>query len=429
MATVGSLFINVKARTASFRKKMGKVGATIKRLSVGFLNIAKKVAMFGAAITAVAVVAIVALTKKGLAAVDTLAKLAQNIGATVASLQIMRHMATLGGVAIEKMDKSIAKMVRGIGEAAIFSTGEAADALRELGLSATSLEKLSPEKMFGKIADAINKVGNEARQGILAYKIFGRSGQELIVTMKGGSKSIAEMTKKMQQLGVLVSDKHSQMVEKANDAWADIAVVWDGLSKQLAVEFAPVLTLVAEKMLQFVKNAGGMGVVAEYVVLAIAKIGAAAWNMLLKVTKHWYEFKAAIFQVLSDLYGVLGQLGVYDLAEEMADQLQRLAVENIFKAEDFIPIDDIDEKMRQLKDRMMGMGFDPASGKLEISGDVAAPNLSNTINSLQTAIGQFKVEGDTRDRWLGNLVSIETASLKTSRDILAELKDNGGALV
>ena len=60
MATVGSLFINVKARTAAFSKKMKSVRGTIGRLAKGFVNIGKKVALFGAAMAGIAVVAIIA---------------------------------------------------------------------------------------------------------------------------------------------------------------------------------------------------------------------------------------------------------------------------------------------------------------------------------------------------------------------------------
>jgi len=86
MATVGNLFINVKARTASFRKKMSGVSKTIKKLALGFGKIAKKVALFGAALGALALVTIVALTKKGLAAVDSITKLARSLDTTTEAL-------------------------------------------------------------------------------------------------------------------------------------------------------------------------------------------------------------------------------------------------------------------------------------------------------------------------------------------------------
>ena len=306
MATVGNLFINVKARTAGFSKKMKGVRATIGRLGTGLAKAGKKLALFGAAMGALALGAITMLTKKGLAAVDTMAKLAQNIGASVKSIQSLRHMATLGGVSVEKMDKAVAKMVRGIGESAVFGIGEANDAFRELGLSAKDLEKDSPEVAFGKIADAINNVSGKARQGILAYKVFGRAGQELITTLSGGSSAVDAMNDKLERLGVVIGDEQAQMVEKANDAWSDIKMVFEGLGNQLAVNFAPILIEVANKLLHFVEQAGGMGQVAEFIVKAVMFAGAGILDVIRGLNLGFSGLKTAVLLVASDIVTTMG---------------------------------------------------------------------------------------------------------------------------
>jgi hypothetical protein len=324
MATVGHLNVNVNAKTSAFSKKMKGVRATIGRLAKGFGGMALKVAKFAAVLGGIAVAAIIALTKKGLAAVDTMAKLAQTIGSSVESIQVLRHMATLGGVSIEKMDKSILKMSRSIGEVAVFGIGEAADAFRELGISATELQKLSPEHQFGVIADALNKVSDAGEAGILAYKIFGRSGQELIVTMKEGSAGIDAMAQKLNDLGVIIGDKQAQMVEKANDAWADIGLVWQGLQNQLAVEFAPALTMIANKIVKFIKDSGGMGVVAEYIAKAFFYAGAAVLDTIRIVQIGWLGFKAAVIQVASDIVGVIAYGN--QLAAESFNKLKSVGI-------------------------------------------------------------------------------------------------------
>ena len=305
MATVGSLFINVKARTAGFSKKMKGVRATIGRLGTGLAKAGKKLALFGAAMGAVALGAITMLTKKGLAAVDTMAKLAQNIGASVKSIQSLRHMATLGGVSVEKMDKAVSKMVRGIGESAVFGIGEANDAFRELGLSAKELEKDSPDVAFGKIADAINNVAGKARQGILAYKVFGRAGQELITTISGGSAAVDAMNNKLERLGVVIGDEQAQMVEKANDAWADIGMVWSGLGNQLAVNFAPILEQIANRIIHFVEQAGGMGQVAEFIVKAFMFAGAGILDVIKGINLGFSALKTGVLQVASDIVRIM----------------------------------------------------------------------------------------------------------------------------
>lgn len=300
MATVGSLFINVKARTAGFSKKMQGVRATITRMAKGFGRLAMRVGKFAAILGGVALAAIIALTVKGLKAVDTMSKLAQNIGTSVKSIQILRHMATLGGLSIEKMDKSIAKMVKNIGEAER-GLGTAVNALNDLGLSTSVLEQMSPEQMFGVIADEINKVPTAARRASIAYDIFGRAGQELLVTMRDGSGGIAAMSEKLESLGVIIGDKQAQMVEKANDAWADIGLVWQGLQQQLAVGFAPMLTVIAENIIGFIKSVGGMGAVAEFIVKAFMYAGAGVLDVIRAIKIGWLGLKTAVLQVAADI--------------------------------------------------------------------------------------------------------------------------------
>ena len=305
MATVGNLNVNVNARTAKFNKKMKGARGTIARFASGIAGIAKRMAQFAVVAGTVAVVAIAALTKKGLASVDALAKLAQSIGGSVASLQTLQHMATIGGVSIEKMDKSIAKMVKNVGEVTM-GIGTSTDALKELGLDATKLEKMQPDEMFGTIADAINKIPTAARRSSLAYDIFGRAGQELLVTMQSGSQGVDDMRQHLEELGVLIGDDQAQMVEKANDAWADIGLVWKGLQQQLAVNFAPLLELIANKIIGFVKNVGGMGKVAEFIVKAFMYAGAFVLDAIKVLRLAWLGYKGAVMVVWGTIIDATG---------------------------------------------------------------------------------------------------------------------------
>jgi hypothetical protein len=395
------MHINVKARTSSFDRKMLGVRQTIRKLAVGFINIAKKAALFGAAIGAIAVGAIVLLTKKGLATVDTLAKLAANVGTTVASLQILQHMATLGGVSIEKMDKSVAKMVKNIGESAM-GIGTATDALKELNLKATDLEKMAPEKMFGVLADEINKLPTAARRASVAYDIFGRAGQELLVTMSGGSAAVSEMTEKMTVLGVLVGQDQARMVEQANDAWADIGLVWKGLSQQLAVNFAPVLIEIANRIKTMVIEFGGMAQVAEFIVRSFFMAGAGIMDMINMISIGWLGLKAAVLQATGEIAEAIGSVFGGDL-EWIGQQLQDDAAATALAMNDKLAegwdTSKVDGYIRSLREKWAkGMDKPLAVTITEDIQDIqeTAAGKDNAVKSIQTVMGSFKVEGDVQ---------------------------------
>ena len=301
MATVGNLFINVKARTASFRKKMSGVSKTVKKLALGFGKIAKKVALFGAALGALALVAIVALTKKGLAAVDSITKLARSLGTTTEAISAMQHAAVIGGVDIEKMDKAVGKMFKNVGEAKMLGTGDAIEVFRSLGLDIDAIAGMQADEMFGTIADSINKLGTAGERAAAANKIFGRTGVDLLNVIKDGSQGMADMRKEAEMLGLTFTDKMGNQVEQANDAWARIGAIWRGLSNQLAVHFAPILIEIANRIRDFVVDAGGMGQVAEWIVTAFFNVGAAVLDVVRTMKIGWFGFKAAVLQVFADV--------------------------------------------------------------------------------------------------------------------------------
>ena len=488
MATVGSLFINVKARTASFSKKMKGVRATVSRLAKGFGSMAAKVGKFAAVLGGIAVAAIIALTVKGLKAVDAMAKLAQNIGTSVKSIQVLRHMATLGGVSIEKMDKAIGKMTKNIGESAM-GVGTANDALKELGLNARDLEHMAPEVMFGVIADELNKVSSQARKASIAYDIFGRAGQELLTTLKGGSGAVSAMATKLSDLGVIIGDKQAQMVEKANDAWADIGLVWQGLQNQLAVEFAPMLTEIANRLIAFIKDSGGMGQVAEFIVKAFMYAGAAVLDVIRAIKIGFLSVKAAVVEVSATLVdatawavqkmaeswywlqhqslsalgaimtaasemmdfkgsGVIGGVGSFfsimgdaaskDSVKSSTAELLKLMGESLHGQAGEIGEDLLDEigkgwnlgkvnsTFESLKDKFMGEGFDFEGGKGEI--DLNSPDLKGATESLSTAVGSMKVDAGSQERLLDKQLRVEEKQLRTSEAMLQTMKEGSGAL-
>lgn len=505
MATVGNLNVNVNARTAKFNKKMKSARATISRFASGIAGVAKRMAQFAVVAGTVAVAAIAAMTKAGLASVDALAKLAQSINSSVAAIQTLQHMATIGGVSIEKMDKSISKMVKNVGEVSM-GIGTATDALKELGLDSKNLEKMRPDEMFGTIADALNKIPTAARRSSLAYDIFGRAGQELLVTMQGGSQAIDEMREKLENLGVIIGDEQAQMVEKANDAWADIGLVWKGLQQQLAVNFAPILTKIAEAIIKFVQEFGGMGKVAEFIVKAFMYAGALVLDVIKIMRIGWEGFQAGVLMLfgvivegigiatssivnvwhkgmsqmqlsagsflefwgkgmgiaadLVDDSGIGGEwtdklrtigwvtevkggewqgTGAADMLKDYKSEFgefmqlvgQDLQEQGTDHAEEILDLLADGWSMGKVPDAFeqmildgLGSGFED----LESDLDIAAPDIKGAAETLQTALGGFKVEGDMDSRRLDKQINIEESQLEELKRISSKIATTGGML-
>ena len=432
MATVGNLNINVNAKTARFNKKMKGVRGSLKKFGSGLAKIGKKVALFGVALGAVALTALTALTVKGFAAVDSMAKLATSIGGTVNSIQVLRHMAVIGGASIETMDKSLLKMTKNIGEAAQ-GYSEATETLEILGLTALDLEKMSPEKAFGTIADAMNQLSTDARRADAAQSIFGRGGMQLLPVFKQGSKEIERMTKMVKEFGLEIGDKQAGMVEKANDAWADTKFILAGLGNLMAIQIAPLWHELNKIIQGWIKSAGGMADLSEMIVLAFAKIAAAGVDSATLVQRAWLGMQASIAQVMGEI--------MRDIAVDTSagDSLRQLSEQWLFTAQNLggkfsdklaegWSFEKINAKMEELRKRLMEQGIIPSEGGAGAI-ELTAPSLKGIIDNLQTAIGAFKVEGSVTERQQGKMIQLEKSQLTELSAIRQAVASGGGVLV
>lgn len=216
-----------------------------------------------AALTA-ATVAVTAAVGGGVAFVSHLRNVQNEIDSTVDSagklgvsfneLTSLRFAAQEGGgvdaatvdASIKKMQVSMAKAVDG--------DKETRAAFKRLGVDAGELMKSGPVSATMQIADALQSVNSQGEKLKLTMAIFGKSGTELVSTLDQGSAALQESIDFQQKWNSL-TDAQVTAVGMNNDAWDRIAVVIDGISTQLAAEFAPAMLLVADELLGIASSA------------------------------------------------------------------------------------------------------------------------------------------------------------------------------
>ena len=241
------------------------------------LNAIKKVAFsMQTALIAVGVAGFGYLVKKSLETTDALGKFADKIGIGTAELGGLRHAAELTGVATTTLDMGLQRMVRRVSEAANGS-GEAKDALIELGLSAKALNTLAPDQQFRAIADAMEGVAGQGNKVRLAMRLFDTEGVSLVNTLKGGSAALIEMEKEAERLGISLNRDLVKGVEKANDALKNFSSFIGGVFTRTIAELAPAIESITEQLQAwFEMKAASSGGVAQLTKdMAISIVGAA----------------------------------------------------------------------------------------------------------------------------------------------------------
>jgi hypothetical protein len=257
--------VNITIRALDKTKKgFASVTGGLKRVAGSVLNM--KTAIVGA----VGAGGFGALIQSSINAGDELAKTADKLGVTTEALSGLRHAAELTGVSTGTMDMALQRFTRRAAEAAK-GTGEAKGALQELGIDAESLVRLPLDQQMNVVADAMQGVGTQSDRVRLAMKLFDSEGVALVNTLGGGADALKQMTSEAEQLGLTLSRTDTAQMEAANDAITRLQGVFTGLTNQLGVAFAPVITFVADGFRQMALDSEGFGNIGQRAANAVVR--------------------------------------------------------------------------------------------------------------------------------------------------------------
>jgi len=240
--SVGSLFVNIVAKTTKFDKGMKGARSNLKTFGASVVNMGKKLLAFGSILTGVAIGGMVVFARGQLEIIDKLAKSAKALDITTEALVGIQHAAELtAGVTGDKLVVAFKRMQKTISDASVAGGGlsTAVRALKQLGLSAENLKNLAPEDQFAAIADGLKNVGAQADKARIAQDVFGRSGGALLPTLKLGSQGLRDLAEDAKALGLTFSAGEAAKVEEFNDQVTRLSGLMGGLGRGFVIRVAP----------------------------------------------------------------------------------------------------------------------------------------------------------------------------------------------
>ncbi len=236
-------------------KGMGRLSREMEAANARMAAFARKAKVMAAAATVAMAAAGVAMIRSGLQTVDAQAKLAQSLGTTVASIQVLERAGDLAGVSISGVEQATKDLTRRLSQAAA-GTGPAAKALDQLGLSANDLMALPLDERVGVINAAIEAFVPVAERAAVAGQLFGEEGS--IAMSRIDTATLRQATDDVRDFGVVVSEQDADQIERTNDAISRLGLIWRGVSNQLAAAAAPALEAVA--MATMASRTGPLGI-------------------------------------------------------------------------------------------------------------------------------------------------------------------------
>lgn len=243
---IGTVTALLVAKTGKFERGMKRARRSTGRFSKGLKAAKGAVAKFGLALSGALIArAFVRSIREASRAIDDLAKKSALLGLTTEKLAGLQFAAKLASVNVETFNMALQRMVRRVAEAAK-GTGEAQGALRELGLDASVLASLSPDRQFRLIADAMETVATQGDRVRLSMKLFDSEGVKLALVMRGGAAALDAAEKEARAFGVAISEFDAQRIQDANDAWSRMTERLRGVSIAAAVANTTLKTALAD---------------------------------------------------------------------------------------------------------------------------------------------------------------------------------------
>lgn len=226
MATIGSLAVNVVARTDQFSRGMQRARKDLTLLERGTATLQRSLVRLGGAMAAVFTAQLgVQAVRAAAEEMDRLAKSADSLGVAVGALQGLTRAAELSGTsgatlvtALKMMEKNVAAN---------------SAAFHKLGLDVEFLRQLKPEHMFLRIAEAIRKIPDPSQRMARTLEVFGRGGQQLLPLLLEGESALGAA------MSGGVSRLDAASVEAANDAMTRLGHAFQDIANTIAIGLAP----------------------------------------------------------------------------------------------------------------------------------------------------------------------------------------------
>lgn len=173
-------------------------------------------------------------------------------GLTAESLSALRYQAQLSGSDFGELSGGISKFTKTVGESAK-GNEEATQKLKNLGLD--------PQEAVKDLDGALTKVFktiNDAKPGVnqmtAAQDAFGKSGANLIPTIKSMDGDFAALKKRATELGIVLSEEDVRAADAFGDTLDTVTLQAKGAAYQFAYGFMPAITHTMDEISGSLKN-------------------------------------------------------------------------------------------------------------------------------------------------------------------------------
>lgn len=300
MARAGTIDVDIRANSAQFVRSMQAVQKSTQRVSRQLTTFARSATAAFAAFGGASAARNVARTA------DELQNFANRIGESASELQAWQLIAERFNVQNNQLNTGLQRFQRRAAEAAV-GTGEAQEALRELGIDAQRITRIGLDDQILTLASAFEQVSSDADRTRLAFKLFDSEGVAFLQFLNQGQQGLIALRKELE--GQIWSDEEIARLSELNTTLVE-------LSQTLLLQFGPIIagtvggisefiTRASEGLTQFVRLVTAtfgneqVAAIAEGKLSGAGATGVSAEGQDVSITGGGQDFSAAIEEAKS----------------------------------------------------------------------------------------------------------------------------------
>ncbi|HMO87494.1 MAG TPA: hypothetical protein PKC18_21490, partial [Lacipirellulaceae bacterium] len=295
--TIGGINVTISASVEKFNRSIN----ASRRMMNSFAKTAAKATFsvkgfVAAAASGLAARSLTRLTSGAMQTIDAQAKLADKFGISTEKLAGFELAASEAGVSIGELDKYLSRLTA--------KTGKAAD------------------EVFLGLVDRVSGMSSKQAQLNATIEAFGAKGGKMVSVLRLGRAGLAEAQSAAVALGLAIDRKTAAGVERANDAFGRFKLAISGAQRPLAVELAPSIEAVSNKMVGLMSKTGAAksfgSVMADAVVKAMKFVADGVQKMVGAVMTLVANIQAMVHKFRGSVVGASMGLGYRGPDEYMA---------------------------------------------------------------------------------------------------------------
>ena len=296
---IGGITFGVSMDTRKLNRQIKSARKSISRFVKNVKNATLTVTGLSGAI---GVIGFVKFAADAFVAIDSLAKVSDKIGVTTEALAGLRLAARETGAGAETLDKSLVILTKTTSEAAQ-GVGLGVRAFKMLGINAKELNRLSPDKQFMRIAEAVANLNNKQDQLAVTTQLLGTRGAALINTLRLGTKGLNEAATAADALGLSISRGSAKGVERAIDSFGRFKSAIGGIFRSIAIEIAPIIESLTGGLTDFLISGGNAKSVGKSIGQVIVKMAKVVSDGAQLAFAGLLRFVAAGMDLINNLRG------------------------------------------------------------------------------------------------------------------------------